>query len=920
MLQLKNISKTYHVGNEVVRALNDVSVDISPKQITAILGQSGCGKTTLLNIIGGLDHADEGTLTIDGISTKDYKPSDWDAYRNYHVGFVFQSYNLIPHMTVYKNIELALTLAGVDNKAKKTLVYGALEKVGLSNQAKKKPNQLSGGQMQRVAIARAIVNNPTILLADEPTASVDSETSLQIMEVLREISKEYSVIMVTHNQELASNYADRIITMKDGKITSDSPNTPLEYESADALQVVDDFVAPLNNVAVNSSKDTKPKKRTSMSFWTSLKLSLSNLINKKGRSLMTISAGSISIICLVLILAMNTGFSNYIYDYENDSLSKYPISITSSNSSFMDMMQEALKGDEIDMSSVDLNEMIGIFRQDEEVREKYTDAELVYMTKTILGVMENFAQGGMDSNPLDGSGVKLDSDISKFMSYLNEGFDTSWGTVRKDYDLSLNIYQRSKNGTYTRLNPFYDRMLSMMGAIGGGVDVEQQNELRAVMDTIGTWSMMVDDKAVLESQYDVLAGHIPDTSQEGGRDEIVLVVDEYNQIDDFVLFALNKLTFNDIVSVILGKSDQISTEYDFNEFIGQQFTLMISSDCYVYNDDSGLYEYTEKSTHLDEKGITLTIAGIVRLKENEGGGCISGSVGYTQALAEHIINTINSSDIVDAQKQEYAKYVDLQSQISALQKRMEEEELVAEDLTIEEQLLLAQAATLGIKSVVSGKNMTTTEYDQFMSVDLDVKDINKPEELFIYPASIEGKAEILQFLDDYNAMIDADAELSSSYTDYSIKYTDELSAITASMSSMVDTITYILIAVAAMAVVVAMLLVAIILYISVQDRTKEIGILRAVGASRGNVSSVFVAETFIVGLISGVLGVAFGLILMIPGNVIVQATLGISNIFQAVWWQEILLVGLCFFITIISGIIPAVIASRKDPVLALRTE
>ncbi len=922
MLTLKNITKDYHVGGDVVHALKNVNVQIHSQELTAILGQSGCGKTTLLNVIGGLDRADSGELLIDDISTEGYKAKDWDTYRNFMVGFVFQSYNLIPHMTVFKNVELALTLAGIDAKSRRALVMEALEKVGLLDQAKKRPNQLSGGQMQRVAIARAIVNKPKILLADEPTASVDSETSIQIMQVLKEISKEYAVIMVTHNEELASLYADRIIKMKDGEIIGDeklAQPTTLTEEGEEAPVTV---LEATPTVAPTTEKAPKRKtdKHASMSFITSLKLSLSNLISKKGRSLLTIIAGSISIVCIALILSMNTGFSSYIYNYENDSLTKYPIEITSENSSIMEMIQDSVKDGEIDMSSIDLNEMIGIFRTEEAIRDKYTDAELIYMEKTILGVFEKFSTSSGSDGFFNESGIKLASDISYFMNELDTNFNKDWGTVRKDYDLSLNIYSKSKVG-YTQLNPFYNRMMEMVGSVGGGgVDTETQNELRSMVDSLDTWSIMIDDHSVLNSQYDVLAGHFPDyTTQEGMR-EIVLVVDEYNQIDDYVLFCLNKLAIIDLFNALTGQSSKIKVEYSFEDFIGETFTLMPSSDYYVYDAETGLYDFNDTTSNLDEKGLTLTVSGIVRLKENVGGGCIGGSIGYTQALAEYVINRDASSAVVNAQKQEYANYQAKLEQISALQKKMNDEGLTVEQLTPAEQLLLASSATLGIKSVVTGKTLTTNEYDQLMSVDFDVKDISKPSHLYVYPSSLEGKEHILNFLDAYNEKINSTPELKNSIVDYNVKYTDELSTMTASMSSMVNTITYILIAVAAIAVVVAMLLVAIILYISVQDRTKEIGILRSIGASKTNVASVFVAETFIIGLISGVVGVCLGLILMIPANYVVKLTLGITNLFVPVWWHEITLVALCFIITVLSGIIPSSIASKKDPVLALRTE
>ncbi len=924
MLQAVNINKEYVIGEQTIHALNGVTAIFNKKEFVAVLGPSGCGKTTLMNIIGGLDGCTGGDLIINGKSTQDYKDSDWNNYRNHSIGFVFQTYNLIPHLSVLGNVELALTLSGVDTKEKRQRSLEALEKVGLADQAHKRPNQLSGGQMQRVAIARAIVNRPEILLADEPTGAIDSGTSKQIMAILKAISKECLVIMVTHNQELANEFADRIIRMKDGIVVSDEQNTLKESS-------VEKAISTLQTQSIKKNK-------ASMNYGTALKLSFTNLINKKGRSILTVIAGSISIICIVLILAMNSGFAHYIDAYERDSLGKYPIQVISQTSSIFDIFKNAFEENEMDMSSVDLNSMLDLFRSDKEMREKYTDEEIIYMARVILGAMDTMRESGFDrSNPekmAENMELKLESDISIFIKDMEQNFNPEWGAVRSDYNLRLNIYSR-RGSSFTRINPVYDSILSMMGSFGGGMDDTMQNQMRTMMDSLNPWSMMIDDKDILHTQYDILAGYLPDCTTAEGMKEVVIAVDEYNQIDDFTMFCLGKVNILELMISGLTGID-IKQEYDFNEFLGSEFTLMIPSDYYSYNEATGLFDFSDKKNTISEKGLTLKVSGIVRLKEGVSGGCIARAVGYTQALAEYIINTTNESDVAKAQEAEYIKYLTQQSRLLEIQSIISNAglditaatsadlmELVAtgtlamEDIGL---LNIAAAGELKIQSVTSDAVLDESEYLQFMSANLDSKNINTPSSIYIYPSSIEGKSKIIAYIGEYNTRINADEELSKSTIDYTVTYIDELSEMTRSMKSMIDTITYILIAIAVIAVIVSMLLVAIILYISVQDRIKEIGLLRSLGASRGNVASVFIAETLIIGLISGIIGVALGVILIFPANAIISSLLGISNLLQAVWWQEVLLVGLSLVITVASGLIPALLAAKKDPVLALRTE
>ncbi|MCQ2409027.1 MAG: ATP-binding cassette domain-containing protein [Clostridia bacterium] len=970
MLSLKDITKVYVVGDRTVNALRGVTAEFGDTGLVSILGQSGCGKTTLMNIIGGLDKATTGELTINGQSTASYTEKDWNTYRNNVIGFVFQTYHLIPHMNVVGNVELALTLSGVDAKERRARALEMLDRVGLKDQAFKKPNQLSGGQCQRVAIARALINNPTIILADEPTGAIDSRTSVQIMDILKEISVNCLIIMVTHNSELAEQYSDRIISMKDGVITDERTieakaperekteeipqEEPViaetepeeEAEPIAAEEIAEEIQAepvkeevPEEKPALSEATPAKKKKkqRASMSFLTAFKLSLTNLINKKGRTMLTVIAGSIGIICISLILAMNTGFSAYINRYESDSLSKYPIAIYSQSSSLMDMMEDAIHGGDIDVSRIDMNTVIDIFKEEEAVREKYPDADKIFLEKVILGIIE----GDMEN-----MGIKLDADISKFAEELNANYDPSWGTIRKDYGLRLNVYTELEEGIYDRINPLYDKILEQVGdSIPSGITEETKNQVKTMLDSLKTWTMMIDDKDVILNQYDVIAGHLPDYTTEEGMKEIVIVVDEYNQIDDDILLFLNKISITDFLQAfLLGSAEEVKQEFDFNEFIGQEYTVMASSDYYTYVPAAGFmnpehFDYSATNEIIAERGTKIKIAGILRLKEGLTAGCIDGTIGYTQAFAEYIINKINGSDLITKQKGEYQKYLDKQQKmteaIEALaeygyefsieelsQMTQEEQTTFINDIMTahpQEGMAVMAGMTAKIRNIISGEQMSTSDYEQLLE-DLSVKDLNKPKSIYIYPTSIENKDKTLEFVNNFNAKINADPELANSFVDYTVTYTDDLSQITSSMKSMIDTITYILVAVAVLAVVVAMLLVAIILYISVQDRTKEIGILRSLGASKGNVSSVFIAETFIIGLISGIIGVVIGVILKFPANAIIIKVLGIPNLLQPSWWQCLALIGFSFITTVISGIIPSSLAAKKDPVAALRTD
>lgn len=902
MLRLDDVKKDYVAGDTVVHALKGVSLEFARSGFVCVLGQSGCGKTTLMNVIGGLDRLTSGTIEIDGKSTRDYKEADWNTYRNHFIGFVFQAYNLIPHMSVLKNVELALTLSGTSRAERKERAVEMLKKVGLENEINKRPNQLSGGQCQRVAIARALVNDPEIILADEPTGAIDSETSVVIMDLLKEISKTKLVIMVTHNGELAGIYADRIINMKDGLITSDEI-LRAEPAAEQEEDVVEETVEP--------SAPILPKKKASMSFGSAIKQSFYNLIHKKGRTFLTIIAGSIGIICIFLILAMNTGFSSYIEKYETDSLSKYPVEARSSTNDLLEMVQNAVDSGELHAGSVDLSAAFDAFAEENNLREKYTDEQIVYVKKVILSVIDD-----MESAQYK---FKIDNDISKFSDYVDEHYDESWGTIRKDYGLNLHIYHKS-NGMYKQINPLSDIVMSGVGEATGGLDENTKTQIKTLVDTLSGWSMMVDDVNVLSSQYDLLAGDWP-YNTEYGKNGLVVVVDEYNQISDYTLLFLDKMSVTSFLAAFLrGNTDKVKMEYNFEDFLTEEYSLMVPTDYYVYNEGTGLYDYSLSPALLEEKGVPLKVTAIVRLKEGLNAGCIGGTIGYTQELAEYVITKTSSASVVAAQEQEYTNYMEVLAQAQEISERMQEEELTTDDLTMQEKMILARAA-LGIKNVVSGDEgyISSSEYSQWKR-DLQLTDIKTPKAFYFYPSSINNKNNIVNMIEDYNAYVKATPELNESPVDYTVTYTDELSEISASMKQMINTITYVLIAVAILAVVVAMLLVAIILYISVQDRTKEIGVLRALGAGKGNIAGLFLAETFLIGVASGVFGVLIGFILQFPANAIIHSVLGIKELLSPSWWQSLLLIAFSFMTTVVSGLIPSAIAAKKDPVVALRTE
>ena len=772
MLQLKGITKHYQAGDTVVKALKGIDLTFRESEFVAVLGPSGCGKTTLLNIVGGLDRYTTGDLIINGVSTRQYKDGDWDAYRNHTIGFVFQSYNLIGHQTVLGNVELALTLSGVSRAERRKRAEAALREVGLGDQLHKRPNQMSGGQMQRVAIARALVNDPDIILADEPTGALDTETSVQIMEILRRIGKSKLIIMVTHNPQLAQDYATRTINLLDGEVVGDTnPYTAQEEQRNEASK----------------------QKRPSMSFATALSLSLKNLATKKARTFLTSFAGSIGIIGIALVLALSNGFQTYINKMQADTLSAYPLTIyekTMDMTAMMSMMQ-------------DRNEL-----------EKYPEGNTVYVSE-VYSLMAN---------------QQITNKITQ--QYLKDAVETIdpslYNAVSYQKDVALNVYRQMEYNGQTVYAP---------------------------VQTSQLWSQMVDNEEFLLSQYDILGegGRLPQN-----KNEIVLVLDSYNRLMDITLMSLGiydnqkSLSFEDL----MGLSFRLILNDGLYRFDGQKWnTAMVDGDAY-------------------EAGVELKVVGLLRPKPETSGTSVSGAVGYTAELADFVAQDALSSQIVLWQ-QEHPQ---------------------------------TDAFTGAVFMETSGQ----TAQEQYQENLKRLSASELPSTIAIYPVDFKAKNAIKEHLDAYNNAQSIEAD--------KVYYTDMMELMVESVNTVIDTISYVLIAFTAISLVVSSIMIGIITYISVLERTKEIGVLRSIGASKRDISRVFNAETLIIGFVAGAIGVGITLLLSVPINLIVGNLVEISNIASLAPLHAVILVAISMLLTLIAGTIPARIAARKDPVTALRSE
>ena len=870
MLKLTNITKDYILGDSKVEALKGISIEFRKNEFVSILGQSGCGKTTLLNIIGGLDRYTKGDLIINGKSTKQFKDKDWDAYRNYSVGFVFQSYNLIPHQTILSNVELALTISGVSRKERKQRAIKALEDVGLKEQMHKKPNQLSGGQMQRVAIARALVNNPDIILADEPTGALDTKTSVQIMEILKEISKNKLIIMVTHNPDLAEKYSTRVVKILDGIITDDSN--------------------PFNKEDSEKEKENKAKSgRTSMKFFTALRLSLNNLMTKKGRTILTSFAGSIGIIGIALILAISTGVQNYISKVEEDTLSSYPISIEEST---------------IDMTSM-IESMMG-----ENQEENTNHEEGKIYSSDIMNDMITTLSNKMESNNL--------TELKKYLEQGNNDIVNNANAIQYSYNLNLNLYKEDTTNGIVRVNPS-----TVMDAMGMGEIVEAQNNssIRSMfsssssMSNSDVWTKMLDNQELLQSQYDVVAGSWPKA-----YNEVVLIVNEDNEISDYALYALGLKDQNDLKNrweaVEKGNTleEEKQTSYTYEDILNLSFKLILNTD--YYEKQNGIWiDQSENEQYMKEKienAESLKVVGIIKQNPETVATGMTGGIGYTKELEEYVINKINESEIVKEQKENPEKNV-----FSGLDFPKDGEETVQNynTLTQEQQIAMRNLSNEQIAQLMQAYTENRTASYEKNLKKMEAVDLNTPTNIKIYPKDFEAKDMISQGIEQYNQK-----QRDEGKEENVINYTDIVGVMMKSVSQIIDTISYVLIAFVAISLIVSSIMIGIITYISVLERTKEIGILRAIGASKKDISRVFNAETFIVGLISGILGIGITVLLTFPINSLIHNLTGVTVTTMVPWQAGIILVIISMILTIIAGLIPAKMASRKDPVEALRTE
>ena len=870
MLKLTNITKDYILGDSKVEALKGISIEFRKNEFVSILGQSGCGKTTLLNIIGGLDRYTKGDLIINGKSTKQFKDKDWDAYRNYSVGFVFQSYNLIPHQTILSNVELALTISGVSRKERKQRAIKALEDVGLKEQIHKKPNQLSGGQMQRVAIARALVNNPDIILADEPTGALDTKTSVQIMEILKEISKNKLIIMVTHNPDLAEKYSTRVVKILDGIITDDSN--------------------PFNKEDSEKEKENKAKSgRTSMKFFTALRLSLNNLMTKKGRTILTSFAGSIGIIGIALILAISTGVQNYISKVEEDTLSSYPISIEEST---------------IDMTSM-IESMMG-----ENQEENTNHEEGKIYSSDIMNDMITTLSNKMESNNL--------TELKKYLEQGNNDIVNNANAIQYSYNLNLNLYKEDTTNGIVRVNPS-----TVMDAMGMGEIVEAQNNSSissmfsssSSMSNSDVWTKMLDNQELLKSQYDIVAGSWPKA-----YNEVVLIVNEDNEISDYALYALGLKDQNDLKNrweaVEKGNTleEEKQTSYTYEDILNLSFKLILNTD--YYEKQNGIWiDQSENEQYMKEKienAESLKVVGIIKQNPETVATGMTGGIGYTKELEEYVINKINESEIVKEQKENPEKNV-----FSGLDFPKDGEETVQNynTLTQEQQIAMRNLSNEQIAQLMQAYTENRTASYEKNLKKMGAVDLNTPTNIKIYPKDFEAKDMISQGIEQYNQK-----QRDEGKEENVINYTDIVGVMMKSVSQIIDTISYVLIAFVAISLIVSSIMIGIITYISVLERTKEIGILRAIGASKKDISRVFNAETFIVGLISGILGIGITVLLTFPINSLIHNLTGVTVTTMVPWQAGIILVIISMILTIIAGLIPAKMASRKDPVEALRTE
>ena len=883
MLTLSNIHKEYASGELRVEALKGVSLSFRKNEFVAVLGPSGCCKTTLLNIIGGLDRYTQGDLIIKGRSTREYKDADWDSYRNHSVGFVFQSYNLIPHQTVLSNVELALTLGGVPAKERRRRAVQALERVGLGDQLNKKPNEMSGGQMQRVAIARALVNDPEILLADEPTGALDSETSVQIMDVLKEIASDRLVIMVTHNPELAAQYATRTIRLLDGRVTDDT--MPFDGQ--------DDMAQPPARTGA-----------TSMHFGTALHLSLNNLMTKKGRTFMVALAGSIGIIGIALILSLSNGVNEYIKSVEEDTLAQYPLTIeseTMNQSALLTAMMSASSGKDI---------------PHEEGR--------VY-SSNVMGDLMSAMVSEVNAN-----------DLPSFKAYLDGSQEIAdlTSSIAYEYGSTLRIYNRNAVGGVQQVQPstVIDTMTnsSMMSNANALASMSSMSSLSQMtsMYNMNVFFELAGASVHRSGSYELLAGHMPQK-----YDELLLVVGEDDDISDTTLYTLGLRDQSEVqqlfMTLLTGSTVQTETiSYSYDDLLNLTFTLVLPGNLYqeqgdgIYADISG--DEAAMSQALDQ-GVTLHIAGIARSSSNSMiSGMMAGGVGYTHELVEYVVSANNETPAVKAQRAHpdtdiftginFSGGVDMEPSMEMLDAYLNS--LPQEQQTAVRAMIgmMSEERILSMMRAEMAKQKTDATYESNLAK-LNATNLDTPTQIKIYPIDFESKQRIVDLIEQYNAQMQA-----AGHEEGVIRYTDYVGSLMSSVTTIVDTISYVLIAFVSISLVVSSIMIGIITYISVLERTKEIGILRAMGASKGDVSRVFTAETLIIGLVAGFLGVLVTWLLTFPINALIHHLTQINAAAILPGGAAAILVAISMLLTILAGAIPSRMAAKKDPVVALRTE
>lgn len=841
MLQLQHISKVYHTGDQEFHALKDISIRFRESEFVSILGQSGSGKTTLLNIIGGLDQYTSGDLLIQGKSTKQFKDRDWDSYRNHTIGFVFQSYNLIGHQTALSNVEIAMTLSGVSKTERKKRAIEVLERVGLKDHLYKKPSQMSGGQMQRIAIARALVNDPKVVLADEPTGALDSETSVQIMDLLKDIAKERLVIMVTHNPELAQKYSTRIVQVLDGNILSDS--NPCE-QTEETKQVDIQFT------------------KTKMSFITALVLSFNNLLTKKGRTLLTAFAGSIGIIGIALILALSNGVSDYVKKVQEDTLVSLPLTISEQNQS------------NLLATSPDLSE------------KPYKDNHEL----GINTVLTNLLKKQIGKNDLASFKTYLEEHASKVESLTKD--------IRYRYNLQPFIYASDTSNEPKSILP---------STLADEVETANQT-MKGYLQNLNYWSELSSDSSMLESKYDVLEGRFPQD-----KSEIVLIVDENNQISDLLLYSLRIKDPSELNDT--KKLDELSSQtYQYSDFIGKTFKAVVNTNRFVKEDNLWVNKSANTSymkTQI-ENGLELKIVGVLRQKDGTSSGvnAPSGGIAYTSALIDYTSEHIQNSDIVKEQEANQNLNV-----FTGKDFAKDPKPFSSENLTEEEKIQLAKMTPEEQAQYVQQYNDNSASTYEENLVKMGVINKSKPAAIELYTSSFQQKQDLKEFINVYNT-----AKKEAGEDDKVLAYSDDIQTIMSSITTLVGVVTTVLVGFVAISLIVSSIMISIITYISVLERTKEIGILRAMGASKKDIRRIFTAETAIEGFISGVLGIAVTLLATFPINAIVAKMTSVGNVAQLPIEVALILIGISIVLTMLAGLIPSRIAAKKDPVESLRSE